>query len=49
MEALLYFKELSESGGRADFSTSAPLSLMTYQMSLISAGSIPLDSTFNAV
>jgi hypothetical protein len=36
--------------GRAGFSkkTSAPLSLMkTYRMSLISAGSITLESTFN--
>ncbi len=48
-EALLYLKGLSEDWGRADFSKkpSSPLSLMkTYRMSLISVGSILLDSTF---
>jgi hypothetical protein len=43
------FKGLSQDGGRAEFSKKPlpPLSLMTtYQMSLISAGSIWQDSTF---
>jgi hypothetical protein len=41
----------SQDGGQAEFPKkigTAPLSLMTtYRMSLISAGSISLDSTFN--
>ncbi len=44
------FKGLSLDGGRADFfkETSATLPfLKIYQMSLLSAGSISLDSTFN--
>jgi hypothetical protein len=43
------FRGLSQDEGRRIFlKASAPLSLMTtYQMSLISAGSISLDSTFN--
>jgi hypothetical protein len=39
----------SEDGGRADFSNNMRLSALmtTYKMSLILAGSISLDSTFN--
>ncbi len=44
------FKGLSQDGdGRIFLKTFAPLSLMTtYRMSLISAGSISLDSTFKS-
>ncbi len=48
-EVLYNLKGLSEDGGGGIFSqkTSATLSVMTtYRMSLISAGSISLDSTF---
>ncbi len=48
-EALQYFEGLSEDVGRADFSKNLPrLShlMKTYRMSLISSGSISLDSTF---
>jgi hypothetical protein len=48
-EALQYFERLSEDVGTADFSKNLPyLSLLmkTKRMSLISAGSISLDSTF---
>jgi hypothetical protein len=44
------FKVLSLDGGRADFSKKASATLpliKIYRMSLISAGSISLDSTFN--
>jgi hypothetical protein len=44
------FKGLSQDRGWADFSRNlqASLSLMTYRMSLISAGSISMESTFKA-
>jgi hypothetical protein len=48
-EAHLYFKGLSDDGGREDFSKKAFATLplrKIYQMSLISSGSILLDSTF---
>jgi hypothetical protein len=44
-----FFEGLSQDEGQADFSeTSALLSLIkTFQLNIISAGSILLDSTFN--
>jgi hypothetical protein len=47
-EAHSYFKGLTEDGGRVDFSKK-PLLIKIYRMSLISAGSISLDSTFKAL